>query len=71
MPILSELHCLRVPVDDAAAFDTEIAEKRGPGGAEAEGCVFDWLTAGADGVEEVVEVVVAVGVAGGGYEFFD
>ena len=58
-----KLHRLGIPVDDLAALDAEIAEQGSAGGAEAEGCVFDDGLTAADGVKEVVEVVVAVGVA--------
>ncbi len=58
-------------MDHASPLDTEIAEQSGAGGAEAEGGVFDDGLAAADGGEEVVEVVVAVGVSTGGCVLFD
>ena len=68
---LGEFHGFGVPVDDVAAFDAEIAEEGRTSGAEAEGCVLNDGLAAADGVEEVVEVIVAVGVAGRRDEFLD
>ena len=45
---LGELHGFGVPVDDAAAFDAEVAEQGSAGGAESEGCIFDDGLAAAD-----------------------
>src|SRR4051794_36973334 len=57
-----KLHRFGVPVDDLATLDAEIAEQGGAGGTEAEGRIFDHGLSAADRLEEVVEVVVAVGV---------
>ena len=58
-----ELHRFGVPVDDLATLDAEIAEQGGAGGTEAEGRIFDHRFTAANGVEEVVEVIVAVAIA--------
>lgn len=68
---LSDLHCFGVPVDDGAAVGAQIAEQGSAGCAESKGCVFDNGLATAHRVEEVVKVVVAVGIAFGRREFLN
>ena len=63
MSLLRQLHCIRVPLDDFALFDAEIAEQSCAGCAESEDGVFHHWLAAANRPKEVLEVVVAVQVA--------
>jgi len=58
---LGDFHSFRVPVNDAAALDAEIAEQRSSGGAETEHRIFHDRLACSNGVKEVLEVVIVVG----------
>ena len=62
--MLGKLHRLRIPMHHAVAFDTDVAEQSGTRCTEAEGRIFHNRLAIAYRVKEVMEVVVAVGIAG-------
>src|SRR5271154_4726864 len=71
LDMLRKRHRFRIPMNDAIPFDAEITQQGGACSAKAEGCIFDDGLAAANGIEEVVKVILAVGVAIGGNELLN